>query len=123
VGTGTEVTVTTSGSDFDTALFVHSGSPAEGLLTCNDDAAAGLTSAVSFATTNGTSYAIQVGSSCNAELGNECGAPPVGGTLKIHATAAAAPVTSPSSSPARALGPEAAPRARLPIPRSNRSRS
>jgi hypothetical protein len=100
IGTGTEVSVTTSGSDFDTALFVYSGSPAGGLLTCNDDGAGiGVASAVSFATSTGATYAIQAGTSCNAEAGNECSAPPAGGTLKILATAAALPVTPPSPSP------------------------
>jgi hypothetical protein len=100
IGTGTEVTVTTSGSDFDTALFVYSGSSAGGLLTCDDDGAGiGLASAVSFATTSGATYAIQVGTSCNAEIGNECSAAPAGGTLNILATAAALPVTPPSPSP------------------------
>jgi hypothetical protein len=89
-GTGGQVTVTTQGSGFDTALFVYSDSPAGGLVTCNDDiSASDLGSTVTFASTAGTTYAIQAGAACNSEVGtpadHQCTAPPAGGVLKISA--------------------------------------
>jgi hypothetical protein len=90
-GTGGQMTITTEGSDFDTALFVYSGSPAGALVTCNDDGPnIDFASSASFNSSPGVGYAIQAGTFCTAL----CSAPPSGGTLKILATAAPTPTES-----------------------------
>jgi hypothetical protein len=87
LGTGGPVTITTQGSDYDTAVFVYAGSPAGSLVTCNDDTSdSDHSSSVSFTSTAGATYAVQVGSACNEGPANPCTANPDGGTLKLTAT-------------------------------------
>jgi hypothetical protein len=88
VGGGGPVTVNTTGSDYDTSLFVYAGSPAGGLLACNDDQSdADATSSVAFASTAGTTYFIQVGRACNEQPGSMCSSNPPAGALSVIATA------------------------------------
>src|SRR3954451_9894359 len=64
-GTGGQMSVTTEGSDFDTALFGYSGAASVNLAGCSDAAGGGIHSIVEFGSTSGTSYFLQVGVSCN----------------------------------------------------------
>ncbi len=91
---GGPVIVTTGGSDFDTALFVYSGSPAGAMVACNDDTSDSNTqSSVSFTSPPGATYLIQVGRACNETGPPKCADIPDAGQLSITATAAAtAPV-------------------------------
>ena len=83
-GTGGPITVTTGGSSYDTALFVYAGSPAGGLVVCNDDTPE-LQAVATFASTAGATYAIQVGRACN-EIGPPlCADNPSAGALTITA--------------------------------------
>jgi opacity protein-like surface antigen len=99
-GTGSQVTVTTEGSGFDTALFVYSESPTGGLVVCNDDiSGSNFQSTVTFTSTAGTTYAIQAGSACNdlPDTTNKCNpaspdTPAAGGELKITAISALSPL-------------------------------
>jgi Putative metal-binding motif/Bacterial pre-peptidase C-terminal domain len=87
-GAGGQVTVTTSGSDFDTSLFVYTGSPGGGVVACNDDQSdSDTTSSVSFPSTAGTTYFIQVGRACNEVGPPKCADNPPSGTLSLTATA------------------------------------
>jgi hypothetical protein len=88
-GTGGSVSVTTGGSDYDTSLFVYAGSPAGGVVACNDDASdSSLQSSVSFTSTAGTTYVVQVGRACNETGPPTCPENPAAGQLAITATAA-----------------------------------
>jgi Putative metal-binding motif/Bacterial pre-peptidase C-terminal domain len=87
-GAGGQVTVTTQGSDFDTALFVYTGSLSGGVVACNDDRSdTDTTSSVSFPSTPGTTYFIQVGRACNEVGPPKCADNPPSGTLSLTATA------------------------------------
>jgi len=84
-GNGGVATVTTDGSDFNTALFAYVGSAIGALVTCNDDAAVTTyTSTVTFPTTPGMLYVIQAGSFCNDDA-PRCNNSVVGGDLYIAA--------------------------------------
>jgi hypothetical protein len=87
-GNGAPVTVSTDGSTFDTSMFVYSGSPAGGLVTCSDDGpGTGIFASASFNSVSGTTYAVQAGRFCNADFVTACApAPPAGGTLSMLAT-------------------------------------
>jgi hypothetical protein len=93
-GTGGPITVTTVGSDYDTALFVYAGSPAGGVVACDDDTAAGVNAVVSFASMEGTTYDIQVGRACNEGQTPACTNNPGAGALAIAANGTA-PGTAP----------------------------
>jgi hypothetical protein len=87
-GAGGQVTVRTDGSDFDTALFVYTGSPGGGVVACNDDQSdANTSSSVSFPSTAGTTYFIQAGRACNEVGPPKCADNPPSGTLSLTATA------------------------------------
>ena len=94
-GTGGPITVTTAGSNYDTAMFVYAGSPAGAVVTCNDDSSSEIQAAVAFSSTAGATYAIQVGRACNEQSGSNCAAEPSAGDLTIRAegTAPAVPPT------------------------------
>jgi hypothetical protein len=87
-GNGAPVTLSTSGSSFDTSMFVYSGSPAGGLVTCSDDGpGTGIFASATFNSVPGTTYAVQAGRFCNADFVTACvPAPPAGGTLSLLAT-------------------------------------
>jgi hypothetical protein len=94
-GTGEQVTVSTAGSSFDTAMFVYSGSPAGAMVTCSDDGPdTGISASASFNTSPGVGYLIQAGSFCNdLDSSHMCKlplGPPDGGTLKVLASVPAA---------------------------------
>ena len=109
-GAGGTVTISTAGSDFDTALFVYAGSPAGALAGCSDDAT-GTESVVSFDAAPGTSYAIQIGRACNETGPPTCASNPVARMLTILASGAratpAAPVYGPPALGTPALAPNA----------------
>lgn len=87
-GAGGQVTVTTAGSDFDTAMFVYTGSAGGVVVACNDDQSDSDTaSSVSFPSTAGTTYFIQVGRACNEVGPPKCAGNPPSGTLSLTATA------------------------------------
>jgi hypothetical protein len=89
-GMGTPATVITTGSGFDTVLFVYASWPFGPAVACNDDVSAtDLTSSLTFPTTAGTRYLIQAGSACH-ELAWPCLAANAG-TLRILATMAPNP--------------------------------
>ena len=72
------VTVNTLGSDYDTTLFVYSGTE---IIACNDQARGGNQSELFFETTAGATYLVMVGSWNSAP----------GGSLVIHAGSSEAP--------------------------------
>ncbi len=87
-GGGGQVTVTTKGSDYDTALFVYTGSTGGGVVACNDDQSdTDTSSSVSFPSTTGTIYFIQVGRACNEVGPPKCTDNPPSGQLFLTATA------------------------------------
>jgi Putative metal-binding motif len=88
-GTGGIATVTTAGSNFDTALFAYSVSPGNITIACNDDSG-DITSSITFPTRPGTTYYIQAGTRCNATA-PPCVVPPNGGMLRLVATVAPNP--------------------------------
>jgi hypothetical protein len=98
-GDGGQITVSTQGSDFDTALFVYSGSPTGNLVGCSDDAGGGIQSLVEFGSTAGTTYFLQVGRACNATGPPTCASQPAAGTVGVLASAATVPTQPPSNPP------------------------
>jgi len=115
-GTGGTITVSTVGSDFDTSLFVYTGSPAGAVTGCSDDDGGGDKSIVTFDSVAGTTYAIQAGRACN-EIA-PCAPPPSSGMLAIVASGVRAtptappyspPVTGPAALSPNAPGPAATP--------------
>ncbi len=90
-GTGGQITLTTEGSSYDTALFVYAESPAGSLVTCGDDiSGSDQQSSVSFASNAASTYAVQVGRACNETGPPKCTEDPPAGTLKLAATAVTA---------------------------------
>src|SRR3954468_5702755 len=89
-GTGGPISVTTEGSDFDTALFVYSGAASGNLVGCSDDAGGGIHSIVEFGSTSGTTYFLQVGVACNEAPPSQCSQSPAAGTIAIRANGQAA---------------------------------
>ena len=82
---GGPVSLTTGGSDYDTAVFVYTSSGA--LVACNDDTSdSNQQSAVSFASTAGATYAIQIGRACNETGPPKCTDNPPAGHLSVTAT-------------------------------------
>jgi hypothetical protein len=106
-GTGGPITVTTVGSDYDTALFVYAGSPTGGVVACDDDTAAGVNAVVSFASTEGTTYDIQVGRACNEGPTPACADKPSAGALAITAngTMPGTPIPTPGTPAPGTPGP------------------
>jgi hypothetical protein len=89
-GDGQQLTVSTNGSDFDTALFVYTGSANGTLVGCSDDAPGlDVASLVTFASTAGTTYFVQVGVACNETGPPTCQSQPASGTVNVLATSAA----------------------------------
>jgi opacity protein-like surface antigen len=96
-GNGQQLTASTNGSDFDTSLFVYTGSASGTLVGCSDDAPGlDVASAVTFASTAGTIYFIQVGRACNETGPPTCQSQPTGGNINMLVSGA-----SPSSPPAQ----------------------
>jgi hypothetical protein len=89
-GTGGAATITTAGSNFNTALFAYSVSPQDATIACNDDNGA-ITSSITFPTRPGTTYYIQAGTMCNNATVPPCATPPNGGMLSILSTVAPNP--------------------------------
>jgi hypothetical protein len=84
-GTGGQLTATTEGSDFDTALFVYSGSAAGNLVGCNDDVpGGGIQAVVEFGSTAGTTYFLQVGVACNEAPPSQCNQSPAAGAISVR---------------------------------------
>lgn len=88
-GTGGPIAITTSGSDFDTALFVYTGSPSGPVAACSDDTSDSTQAAVTFTSTAGTTYLIQVGRACNETGPPKCTDNPSAGLVSITASLAA----------------------------------
>jgi len=86
-GTGGQATVTTAGSDFNTALFAFDAYSGGGIVACNDDFGGLPTSSITFTTRAGRPYYIQAGSECTA---SPCSGSN-GGMLNIVATIAPNP--------------------------------
>jgi hypothetical protein len=87
VGSGGPVTIATTGSDYDTSLFVYAGAATGGVVACNDDQSdANTTSSVSFPSTAGTTYFVQVGRACNETGPPKCADNPPAGALSLTAT-------------------------------------
>ena len=84
-GTGDQITVDTAGSDFDTSLFVYSGSASGNMVGCSDDDGGGVTSIVQFGSTAGTTYFLQAGVACNETGPPQCNQSPAAGMLTIRA--------------------------------------
>lgn len=108
-GTGRPMTVSTDGSDFDSALFVYTGSPAGGLVDCSDDAGGGTNAIVEFASAAGTTYHLQVGRACNAGPQSPCSQSPASGVVTIKASGTAATPPPSGGSPPPAYGGAAPP--------------
>ena len=97
-GNGRQLTASTNGSDFDTSMFVYSGSANGTLVGCSDDAPGlDVASQVAFASTSGTTYFIQVGRACNQTGPTTCQSQPAGGNISVLVSSAAAPSTPPPS--------------------------
>jgi Putative metal-binding motif len=82
---GGPVSLTTGGSDYDTAVFVYT--PAGVVVACNDDTSdSNQQSAVSFSSAPGATYAIQIGRACNETGPPKCTDNPPAGHLSVTAT-------------------------------------
>ena len=110
-GNGQQMTVSTNGSDFDTSLFVYTGSANGALVGCSDDAPGlDVSSQVAFASTAGTTYFIQVGRACNESGPPTCQSQPAGGNINVLVSSAspAAPPGPAQPGPAQPSNPQPA---------------